>query len=79
MEMDKPEYVNQIDEHFNDETTYVQRTVDTTFSLRTKLNAYLKNVCDRHLVSRVHVHNIYICSLILRQFLYFMRWLKFIN
>ena len=50
--MDKPEYIKKIIEHSNDETTYVQKTVDTTFSLRTKLNAYLKNVCDRLLISR---------------------------
>ena len=50
--MDKPEYTNKINQHLNDDTTYVQKTVDTTFSLRTKLNAYLKNLCDRHLISR---------------------------
>ena len=50
--MDKIEYIGKINEHLQDTETYEEKNVDTTPSLRVKINSFLKKLSDKTILSR---------------------------
>ena len=50
--MDKIEYIEKINEHLQDTETYEEKNVDTTPSLRVKINSFLKKLSDKTILSR---------------------------
>ena len=66
--MNKVDYNNKIEDHLSDQTTYVAQARDTTNSLRTSINQFLKQLLDMKLLSKIQYHNLFANSALIPLF-----------
>ena len=66
--MNKIDYDNKIEDHLSGQTTYVAQARDTTNSLRTFINQFLKQLLDMKLLSNIKYHNLFVNSALIPLF-----------